>query len=104
MRSVFILAMFGMLLLQPGASSAETFDECRTRCSAEMTSSTGNCPPLGDESRTYCLTQENQEVLNVCLDSCPQAEPVDMPEDTTDTPKDAPVDIPQDTSDTPKEN
>ena len=89
MRSVIILAMFGMLLLEPGASSAETFTECLTRCSTELQSGAANCPPPGDEARAQCI-QDNQEDFKQCSDGCSQSAPAD-------TPKDAPAD-------TPKEN
>gem|GEM_PF-6681526 len=117
---VFILAVFGILLLQPGAILAETFDECRTSCYADMKSDTANCPPSGEEAHTQCL-QESRQTLKSCLDNCLQASradtpadaPADTPKDTpaetptdtpTDSPKDIPMDIPHDTSDTPKEN
>ena len=104
MRSILILAVFGMLLLKPCVSSAETFAECLTRCSSEMTASAANCPPPGDEARALCL-QENQETLKDCFDNCPQAAPANTPKDTlTDAPKDTPTDTPKDTpTDTPKD-
>lgn len=104
MKSFFIVAMFGMLLLLPGMSSAETFAECQKRCFTEMSSGNVNCPPAGDEARTQCL-KENQETMKHCLESCPPAAPADTPIDMPkDTPKDTPMDTPKDTPDTPKEN
>jgi hypothetical protein len=104
MKSLFIVAMFGILLFQAGISRSETFAECLTRCSAEISSGNANCPPAGDEARTQCL-KDNQEALKRCIDSCPKAAPADTPTDTPkDTPKDTPLDTPKDTPDTPKEN
>lgn len=112
MRSFFILTVFVMLMLQPGAISAETFNECQASCAAEMAANTANCPPFGDEARNDCM-KENQAVFTVCIDSCTQAGPAsDAPVDTpaempTDTRQDMPVDTPDDTVDDvdiPKEN
>jgi hypothetical protein len=100
MRSVFIFAVFGMLLLLPGVSSAENLNECLKRCSTEMSSGNANCPPPGEDARTQCL-QDNQEAMKHCVESCPPATPGDTP---ADTPKDTPLGTPKDTPDTPKEN
>ena len=94
MRSILILAMFGMLLLIPGASPAETFAECQTGCSTEMSSAAANCPPPGEEGRAECL-QENQETMRQCIESCP-------PDAPADTPKETPPDTPS--TDMPKDN
>lgn len=80
MRSIFILAIFGTLLLT-GVSSAETNAECQTRCSAEKASNDANCSQTEetfDKSRIQCL-QENQVTFNNCIKSCPQPEPVAPP-------------------------
>jgi hypothetical protein len=87
MQSILILVMFGMLLLQPGASSAETSAECQTRCSTEMASGNTNCPPPGDEGRSQCF-KDNLVAFKSCIDSCPKDAP-------TDTPKDVPADPPK---------
>jgi hypothetical protein len=93
MRSILILAVFGILLLQLGISSAETFAECQTKCSMELSSGATNCPPPGNETRIQCL-QEIQETMTRCIDSCPPAAPADAPKEvpavtpSTDTPKD----------------
>lgn len=92
-----MFAMFGMLLLQPGVSSAENYIECLTRCTADKTSSDANCPPLGNETRAQCL-QENQDAMKPCIDSCQQAAA------GATAPKDRPMDTPKDIPDTPKEN
>jgi hypothetical protein len=81
MRSIFVLAMFGILLLHHSVSTAETFMECLTKCSAEMSSSNANCPPEGDEARAQCL-KDSQEAMKICMDSCPKPESADMPMDT----------------------
>jgi len=62
MRSIFILAIFGTLLLT-GVSSAETNAECKTRCSAEKASNDENCSHAEETfetTRARCL-QDNQE-------------------------------------------
>lgn len=99
MRSIiFILAMFGMLMLQPNVSSAENYIECLTRCNADKSSSDANCPPPpGDEARAQCL-KENQDAMKPCIDSCQQAAA------GATAPKDRPMDTPKDIPDTPKEN
>ncbi len=94
MRSVLTLAVFGMLLLLPDFSHAETNAECQTRCSAEMSSGIINCPPPGDEARAQCL-QDMQDSYRRCIESCPQPAPAD-------TPKDTPAETPP--ADTPKDN
>jgi hypothetical protein len=94
MRSIIILAMFGMLLFTPGVSPAETLAECQTRCSTELSSAAANCPPPGDEGRLQCL-RDNQETMRNCIQSCPPAAP-------TDTPKETPPDTPS--TDAPKDN
>lgn len=99
MRSVLILAMFGMLLLLPVLSHAETTAECQARCSTEMSSGLANCPPPGGEARAQCL-QELQDSFRHCIDGCPQAAPADTPKDT---PKDTPAETPP-PADTPKDN
>ena len=81
MRLILILAIFGTLLLLPGANSAETNAECQTRCATEKASRDVNCPPPGedpDQARAQCL-QESQDTYNSCLNSCPQPEPTDKP-------------------------
>jgi hypothetical protein len=100
MRSIFILVMFGMLLLLPGVSSAQGYLECVARCTAEKSSSDANCAPPGDEARALCL-QDNQDAMKPCIKSCQQAARADTP---TDASKDRPMETPQDTPDTPKEN
>jgi hypothetical protein len=87
MRSILILVVFGMLLLQPGVLFAETYNECITRCYTEMASSNANCPPPSDESRMQCV-QENQAASKSCIDSCPKDEPAEPPKEMpADTPK-----------------
>lgn len=83
MRSIFILAIFGTLLLLPDVSSAETNAECQRRCVTEKVSKDANCPPPGadtDQSRTQCL-QESQDTFISCLNNCPQPEPADTPKE-----------------------
>jgi hypothetical protein len=96
MRSVLILAIFGLLLLAPGVSPAETSAECQTKCSMDMSSAAANCPPPGDEGRMRCF-QENQETMRHCVESCPPA-----PAAPADAPKDAPAETPP--AETPKDN
>ncbi len=94
MRSVYIFAIFaifGMLLLAPGVSPAETFTECQTKCSMDMSSAAANCPPPGEEGRMRCL-QENQETMRHCVENCPPA---------PEAPKDAPAETPP--AETPKD-
>lgn len=94
MRSALILVVFGILLLLPGFSHAETAAECQTRCATEMSSGIANCPPAGDETRAQCL-QELQDSYRQCIDGCPQAAPAE-------TPKDTPAETPP--AETPKDN
>ncbi len=94
MRSILIFVMFGMLLLLPGLSRAETMAECQTRCSTEMSSGITSCPPPADAARAQCL-QDVQDSYRHCIESCPQDAPAD-------TPKDTPVETPP--ADTPKDN
>ncbi len=80
MRSIFILTIFGTLLLT-GVSSAETNAECKARCATEKATNDENCSKTEetfDKSRVQCL-QENQETYNKCIKSCPQPEPVEPP-------------------------
>jgi hypothetical protein len=80
MRSIFILALFGTLLLAR-VSSAETNAECKARCSAEKASNDANCSQAEetfDTTRARCL-QENQETYNKCLKDCAQPEPTETP-------------------------
>ena len=90
MRSIFILAIFGTLLLT-GVSSAETNAECKARCSTEKASNDGNCSQAEetfDRTRARCY-QDNQDTYNKCLNGCPQPEPKPKPEpeaEPTDTP------------------
>jgi hypothetical protein len=100
MRYIFILIMFGILLLQPGIGFAESYFECLTKCSTDKSSSDANCPPAGEEGRVQCL-QVNQDAMKPCIDSCQQAA---RPATPAETPKDAPADTPKDTPDTPKDN
>lgn len=94
MRSIIILAVFGLLLIRPGASRAETTAECHTGCSIEMSSGITNCPPPTDAARAQCL-QDVQDSYRHCVESCPQTAPAD-------TPKDSPAETPP--ADTPKDN
>ena len=99
MRSILILAIFGILLLQPTMSSADPSAECHSECASEKASRDENCPPPGedtDQARTQCL-QESQEAYTGCLSGCPQPEHADTPPDTppadtppAETPPDAP--------------
>ena len=97
MKSILIFTMFGILLILPGVSSAETNAECKTGCAAEKASRDGVCPPAGegaDQARAECL-QENQSSYSICLNSCPLPEPADTPaEAPTDTSGNQPVDKP----------
>jgi hypothetical protein len=80
MRSFFILAIFGTLLLT-GVSFAETNAECQARCSTEKASNDANCSQAEetfDTTRARCL-QENQETYNKCLKDCTQPEPTETP-------------------------
>ena len=80
MRSIFILAIFGTLLLT-GVSSAETNAECKTRCSTEKASNDENCSQAEETfetTRARCL-QDNQDTYNKCLKGCPQPEPTETP-------------------------
>jgi hypothetical protein len=96
MRSMLLLVLSGVLLLLPGVSSAETFAECLTQCSKDMSSANSNCPPAGDGERSQCL-QDNQDTMKQCINGCPQAAPADPPKDT-------PTDTPKETSDEPDEH
>ena len=86
MRSIFILATFGFLLLHPGIGSAQAYIECITKCNVEKSASDANCPPPGDEVRMQCL-QDNQNAMKSCIESCQQAEHPETPKVTPDTPK-----------------
>lgn len=80
MRSIFILAIFGTLLLT-AVSSAETNTECKTRCSTEKASNDENCSQAEEtfeKTRARCL-QDNQDTYNKCLNGCPQPEPTETP-------------------------
>jgi hypothetical protein len=86
MRSIFILAIFGTLLLT-GVSFAETDAECKTRCSTEKASNDQNCSQAEesfDKTRARCF-QDNQDTYNKCVKDCQQPEPTPQPE-PTDTP------------------
>jgi hypothetical protein len=81
MRPILMLAMFGMLLLLPGVSSADANAECQSNCANEKASRDMNCPPPGEDTqqaRAQCL-QESQEIYTSCLANCPQPEPADRP-------------------------
>lgn len=83
MGSIFIPAVFGILLLLSGVSSAETGAECQARCSAEKTSKDESCPTAEDTSErtgALCL-QESQDAFNSCLKDCPQPEPAGTTEE-----------------------
>ena len=93
MRSIIILALFGILLLLPGVTFAETSAECQARCASESASRAASCPRPSfgtDQERSQCL-QAGQDAFNGCITSCQQAAPSDLPADTSvDTHKDAP--------------
>lgn len=79
MRSILILAILGTLFLLHGVSSAETSAECQTRCATEKAERDVNCPQPSDDTdqaRAQCL-RESQDMLDSCLKSCTQPEPVD---------------------------
>jgi hypothetical protein len=83
MRPIFILAVFGTLLLLPGVSVAETDTECQITCANEKASRDENCPPLdadADQARAQCM-RESQDTFNSCVYSCPQPEPADTPKE-----------------------
>ena len=112
MRSIIILALFGILLLLPGVTFSETSAECHARCASESASRAASCPRPSfgtDQERSQCL-QAGQDAFNGCITSCQQAAPSDLPADTSvdthkDAPKDAPADTPQDApKETPADN
>jgi hypothetical protein len=81
MRPIFILAIFGTLLLLPVVGSAETNAECQMQCSAEKASRDESCPLAaddGDQARAQCL-QESQDGYNACVAECAPPEPADAP-------------------------
>ncbi len=81
MRSIYILAIFGTLLLLPGAGPAETSTECPTACASEKAARDVNCLPSGEvptESSTQCL-KDSQDTFISCIRGCPQPAPADKP-------------------------
>jgi hypothetical protein len=81
MRFILILAIFGMLLILPGLGSAETTEDCQTRCASEKAASEVNCPPPGGDTvlaRAQCL-REILDTFSNCLNTCPQPAPTDTP-------------------------
>ena len=78
MRSIIILALFGILLLQPTMSPADDNAECQSNCVNEKVSRDGNCPSGEDTAieRAQCL-RESQEAYASCLNSCPPPAPAD---------------------------
>jgi hypothetical protein len=83
MQAILILSLCGTLLLLPGLSSAETNEECGTRCDAEKSSRDENCPP-GEDTEHACarFLEESEDTYNSCIDSCPQPEPADTPSES----------------------
>lgn len=100
MRTVLILAVFGMLFLQPRVSSAQAYLECVTGCTNEKASSDAACAKSDDEARAQCR-QDNQDAMKSCIDGCQQDARANAPADGT---KDRPVEAPKEIPDTLKDN
>ena len=81
-RSIFILSVFGVLLLSPGVHSADLTQDCLTRCADEKTADDMNCPAPAesiDQGRVQCL-KNNQDIYNNCHNNCL---PISPPSATT---------------------
>lgn len=73
MRLIIIVGMLGAVLFLPSASSAETPQECKTKCAADKVERDNNCPPatVSETARLKCLQDSSKEYQS-CTNSCPK--------------------------------
>ncbi len=88
MRSIIVIAaiMAQLLLINSIFADTESYDDCKTSCSADKATRDADCPSPYDASsatqeRDQCLKQ-SKESYDSCIKNCPPPtppEPVSMP-------------------------
>jgi hypothetical protein len=72
MRLLLILSTFGVMLFLTSVGSADSLNDCQTKCIDKKALDDTTCPAPDqdlDQGRVQCL-QNNQDTYNNCLKDC----------------------------------
>lgn len=78
MRPLSTLIMAIAMIILPGASIADDYDDCRLNCASERDTRNMDCPSpydASDEKRSECMNDSQADYQN-CINDCPAPPPI----------------------------